>query len=137
MLAGPYVRSLVVPPRDDTQHTRDPSSCLLGMTRAIGTSVARRDGVAKVTGATRYAADVHLEGTLVAGILRSPWPYARIVSIDASAARHLAGVHAVLTGRDIPELLAGRSLGDVPVLCRSEEHTSELQSRVDLVCRLL
>jgi len=88
------------------------------MTRAIGTSVARRDGVAKVTGATRYAADVHLEGTLVAGILRSPWPYARIVSIDASAARHLAGVHAVLTGRDIPELLAGRSLGDVPVLCR-------------------
>src|SRR5207249_10021450 len=81
-------------------------------------SVARRDGVAKVTGATRYAADVHLEGTLVAGILRSPWPYARIVSIDASAARQVAGVHAVLTGRDIPELLAGRSLGDVPVLCR-------------------
>src|SRR5438067_5721994 len=27
--------------------------------------------------------------------------------------------------------------GDVPMLHRSEEHTSELQSRFDLVCRLL
>src|SRR5438105_5634853 len=27
--------------------------------------------------------------------------------------------------------------GDVAMLARSEEHTSELQSRVDLVCRLL
>lgn len=85
---------------------------------SIGTSVPRRDGFAKVTGATRYAADVSLPGILEAGILRSPWAHARIVGVDTAAARALTGVHAVLTGQDIPEMLAGRSLGDVPVLCR-------------------
>src|SRR6266536_3097383 len=32
---------------------------------------------------------------------------------------------------------AGRSAGPLPAPVRSEEHTSELQSRVDIVCRLL
>src|SRR5690606_10118968 len=35
-------------------------------------------------------------------ILRSPHPHARIVSIDASEAEALPGVHAVITGRDMP-----------------------------------
>src|SRR5438270_1372882 len=85
---------------------------------SIGVSVARRDGVPKVRGATRYAADVHLDGTLHGAILRSPYPYARIVRIDTAAASRVPGVHAVLSGLDIPERLAGRSLADVPVLCR-------------------
>ncbi|GIT51423.1 MAG: hypothetical protein Ct9H300mP15_16360 [Gemmatimonadota bacterium] len=35
-------------------------------------------------------------------ILRSPYPHARIVSIDVSEAKKLEGVHAVITGEDIP-----------------------------------
>src|SRR5207253_9303523 len=35
-------------------------------------------------------------------ILRSPHPHARILAIDATAAEHLQGVHAVVTGRDMP-----------------------------------
>jgi CO/xanthine dehydrogenase Mo-binding subunit len=84
----------------------------------IGQPVGRAEGPEKVTGAAMYPADVHLPGTLVGKCLRSPYPYARIVSIDASAARQLPGVHAVLTGFDIPETLVGRFLRDIPVLAR-------------------
>ena len=51
-------------------------------------------------------------------MLRSPLAHGRIVHIDVAAARAAAGVHAVLTGRDLPQTLAGRSLADIPVLCR-------------------
>lgn len=85
----------------------------------IGASVHRRDGRAKVTGATTYAADVHPRDWLWGGVLRSPLPYARIAGVDVRAACALPGVHAVLTGADLPgELLAGRTFSDVPVLCR-------------------
>jgi CO/xanthine dehydrogenase Mo-binding subunit len=85
---------------------------------SIGTSVDRRDGAHKVQGRTLYSADVRLDGTLHGAILRSSLPYARITRIDVNAARALPGVHAVLTGLDIPDRLAGRSLADVPILCR-------------------
>lgn len=85
----------------------------------IGTPVQRRDGPAKVTGAGIYAGDVTLPGLLWGAILRSPLPYARILRIDASAARALPGVHAILTGADLPPgMLAGRSLSDVQILAR-------------------
>jgi CO/xanthine dehydrogenase Mo-binding subunit len=84
----------------------------------IGQSVGRRDGPAKVTGAARYAADVVLPGTLHGLLLRSAVPHARIARLDVEAARRVPGVHAVLTGADVPHTLAGRSLSDVPTLCR-------------------
>jgi CO/xanthine dehydrogenase Mo-binding subunit len=85
----------------------------------IGDSVSRRDGRAKVTGATLYTADVHPPERLWGGVLRSPLAYARVVDVDARAARELPGVHAVLSGADLPgEVLAGRTFSDVPVLCR-------------------
>src|SRR5689334_11443119 len=84
----------------------------------IGASVTRRDGAQKVRAVTGYASDVRVDGALYGAILRSPHAYARIVRIDTSAARRVPGVHAVLTGSDIPDRLAGRSLADVPVLCR-------------------
>jgi len=78
---------------------------------SIGTSVDRRDGTHKVQGRTLYSADVRLDGTLHGAILRSPLPYARITRIDVNSARAVPGVHAVLTGLDIPDRLAGRILG--------------------------
>ncbi len=84
----------------------------------IGQRVGRAEGPAKVTGAAVYPADINLPGTLVGKCLRSPYPHARIVSIDATEARQLPGVHAVLTGADIPETLVGRFLRDIPVLAR-------------------
>jgi CO/xanthine dehydrogenase Mo-binding subunit len=84
----------------------------------IGQPVGRAEGPEKVSGAAVYPADINLPGTLVGKCLRSPYPYARITSIDVSAARRVPGVRAVLTGSDIPDLLVGRMLRDMPILAR-------------------
>ncbi|MFQ6029140.1 MAG: xanthine dehydrogenase family protein molybdopterin-binding subunit [Dehalococcoidia bacterium] len=85
---------------------------------SVGQPVGNAEGTNKVTGATKYTADIALPGTLIGKCLRSPYPYARIKSIDVAAARRLPGVHAVLTAEDIPNTLVGRSLRDLPVLAR-------------------
>ena len=84
----------------------------------IGQPVGRAEGPEKVTGAAVYPADINLPGTLVGKCLRSPYAYARILSVDAAAARQVPGVHAVLSGFDIPDMLVGRFLRDMPVLAR-------------------
>jgi xanthine dehydrogenase D subunit len=49
--------------------------------------------------------------------VRSPHPYARIVSIDPAAALALPGVHAVLTHEDVPgQKVFGLEIQDQPVL---------------------
>lgn len=68
----------------------------------IGERLRRVDGVGKVTGRAVYADDLTFPGMLHGKILRSPHPHARIVSIDAGEALALPGVHAVVTGRDMP-----------------------------------
>jgi carbon-monoxide dehydrogenase large subunit len=83
----------------------------------IGAPIPRLEGPDKVTGRARYAADVQLPGTLWGKVLRSPHPHARIVRIDASRARALPGVRAVVTGQDIPGHYVGKTLRDMPVLC--------------------
>ena len=72
--------------------------------RGVGLSIPRPDGAEKVTGRVQYVADMTSRGLLHAKLLRSPHAHARIVRIDASKARALPGVRAVLTARDIPEL---------------------------------
>lgn len=87
--------------------------------RVIGTPTPRVDGVAKVTGRARYAADIPLEGLLWGKVLHSPYPHARILRIDTSAALALPGVHAVITGADVGEGLYGRmAVRDIPALAR-------------------
>ena len=87
-------------------------------TRAIGQSVVRGEGPDKVTGKSVYAADVSLPGMLWGKVLRSPFPHARIISIDTEQAKGVPGVHAVITGTDLPDSLVGRRLRDMPVLAR-------------------
>ena len=74
--------------------------------RVVGTRPVRHDGVDKVTGRARYAADTAMPGLLYGKIARSPHAHARIVSIDASRALALPGVHAVVTAADFPEASA-------------------------------
>lgn len=68
----------------------------------VGTARPKVDAHAKCTGQTLYADDVVLPRMLWAKLLRSPHPHARIVGIDISKAAALPGVHAVLTGKDLP-----------------------------------
>jgi putative selenate reductase molybdopterin-binding subunit len=84
--------------------------------KSVGKSVPRFEGAEKVTGKTRYAADIDIPGALWAKILRSPLPHARIVGVDTSNAAQLRGVHAVISGADIPPVLTGLRMKDMPVL---------------------
>jgi xanthine dehydrogenase molybdenum-binding subunit len=68
----------------------------------IGRPLARPDAVEKVTGAALYTDDYHFAGMLHGVTLRSQYAHARILSIDASDALALPGVHAVLTHEDVP-----------------------------------
>ena len=67
----------------------------------IGRTVKKRDGAEKVTGRTRYLHDVALPRLAHGRIVRARVPHARLVRIDASRARALPGVLAVLTGDDV------------------------------------
>ena len=82
----------------------------------VGRPVTRQEGPDKVSGTFLYAADVALPGMLWGKVLRSPFPHARIVSIDATRARSLAGVRAVITGKDTAGMRVGRMVRDVPLL---------------------
>jgi CO/xanthine dehydrogenase Mo-binding subunit len=70
----------------------------------VGHSVARVDGVEKVTGKAKFVGDLIIPGMLHGKILRSTYPHARVRSIDASNAESLSGVVAVLTAADIADL---------------------------------
>ena len=86
--------------------------------RIVGQPIGRLDGVLKVSGEARYSADVALPGLVWGKALRSPLPHARIRRIDTSKARALPGVLAVLTAQDLPPVLVGRRMFDMPVLAR-------------------
>jgi CO/xanthine dehydrogenase Mo-binding subunit len=72
--------------------------------KVVGTRPIRPDGVDKVTGRAQYGADLVMPGMLVGRVKRSPHAHAKIVSIDAKKARALAGVKAVITAEDLPNL---------------------------------
>jgi CO/xanthine dehydrogenase Mo-binding subunit len=69
----------------------------------VGTRPVRPDGADKVTGRAKYGADHNVAGQLVGKVLRSPYPHARIKSIDTSAALALPGVKAVVTREDFKD----------------------------------
>ena len=93
----------------------------LSVSDALAEPEYRVEGHLKVTGRARYAADVRQTGMLHAVYVRSPYAHARIRSIDTSRARAVPGVHAVLTGADLPDHARfGRRIQDWPVLARTK-----------------
>ena len=80
------------------------AACEAGEHTVLGRRNRRYEGHAKSTGLELYTDDLALPGMLHGKILRSPHPHARIIAIDTSAAEAIAGVHAVLTGADMPTL---------------------------------
>ena len=70
----------------------------------VGTRGPRADGIDKVTGRARFGADLHVPDMLIGKVLRSPYPHARIKSIDTAKAEALLGVKAVVTSVDFAEV---------------------------------
>jgi putative selenate reductase molybdopterin-binding subunit len=78
----------------------------------VGKPDPKVDAVKLAQGKPAFTADFEMRGMLVAKVLHSPYAHARITRIDASKARALPGVVAVLTHEDIPRVVystAGQS----------------------------
>ena len=67
---------------------------------AIGQPVRRKEDQRLLTGNGRFTDDFSLAGQAYAVIVRSPYPHARILQVDATRARRMPGVLGVFSGRD-------------------------------------
>ena len=84
----------------------------------IGKEVPRIDALEKATGNIKYMSDLSFPNMLYGKILRSKYPHARILGIDASKAKALEGVVSVVTSDDVPGTNGfGIVIPDQPVLC--------------------
>ena len=80
--------------------------------QVVGKGEIKVDAVKLVQGKPAFTADMNMPGMLVAKVLHSPHAHAYIRHIDASQARELPGVAAVLTWQDLPRVVystAGQS----------------------------
>ena len=68
--------------------------------RFIGKPMPRKEDARLITGKGRFTDDFSLDGQTYAVMVRSPYPHARIVAIDAAAAKAMPGVLGVFTGAD-------------------------------------
>lgn len=69
----------------------------------VGRPLRRKEDPRILTGRTRYTDDIKLPNMLHSAVLRSPYPHARIKTIDTSAALNSAGVRQVVTFNDLPK----------------------------------
>jgi CO/xanthine dehydrogenase Mo-binding subunit len=79
---------------------------------------SRGDARAKATGATLYTADFDHSGALHVAVVRSDVPSGKIASVDRSAAEAVPGVVGVLLADDLPGVLCGRRVRDMPLIAR-------------------
>ncbi len=86
--------------------------------KTVGKAYPRVDGEAKASGKAIYTVDLELPGMMHGKVLRSPYPHARLVKIDASKAERLHGVVAVLTREDLPNFnpYYGATYKDQPIV---------------------
>jgi len=105
-------------PRIDKVRLPAPGEERMVTASAVGRAVGHVEGPGKVSGRAQYTADLTLPGMLAGKCLRSPFPHARIRSIDVSRARGLPGVRAVLTSAELPDRNIGRRVLDLPMLAR-------------------
>ena len=84
----------------------------------LGANVERVDGPAKIRGLAQYTGDVEIPGMVYAKVLRSTYPHARLVRVDASRAERFPGVVAVFTRDDLTGMNAhfGPFVKDQPVV---------------------
>jgi carbon-monoxide dehydrogenase large subunit len=68
--------------------------------RFIGKPLPRKEDERLITGKGRFTDDFSLDGQAYAAMVRSPYPHARILAIDAARAKAMPGVLGVFTGAD-------------------------------------
>ena len=96
----------------------------------IGASIRRVEDPPLITGRGCYVDDINLPGMLYLAFQRSPYPHAKILSIDFSKAKSMPGVEAVVTGDDLSEklnltssqMLPNMKIPPHPILARGAVH---------------
>lgn len=73
----------------------------MGEYETIGKPLPRVDGVEKATGQAKFTVDMAMPGMLYGKFLRSPYPHAKLLSINVEKAKKLPGVKAVITRDDL------------------------------------
>ncbi len=76
---------------------------------SIGQSIPKVDGAQLVTGKPAYTDDLAPKDALIIKILRSPYAFARIKSINKEKAEKVPGVECILTHEDLPKILFTRA----------------------------
>ncbi|MGN8968592.1 selenium-dependent xanthine dehydrogenase [Intestinimonas sp. HCP28S3_D6] len=104
-----------------------------GDTYGVGDRAFRTDVRDKVLGRGEYVDDVHMEGMVHASAVRSRYPRARVLDIDASAALALPGVLAVLTADDVPNNKVGHIQQDWDVMIAKGDVTRCVGDAICLV----
>ncbi len=89
----------------------------------IGSPIKRRETERFIQGAGTYTDDVHLPGQTYAAFVRSYHPHARVVGIDAEAARVLPGVLGVFTAADWNSVIGAS--GPWPLVSDEAHHVGE------------
>jgi xanthine dehydrogenase molybdenum-binding subunit len=97
--------------------------------RIIGRKTPKVDAIDKVTGRAQFGADVSLPRLLVGKVLRSPHAHARIRRIDIRQAAALPGVHAVITGNDLPTVTPGAPMAAGTVTAHDSYLSQEVLAR--------
>jgi len=98
--------------------TRDPAHIRHGS--SIGQPLTRRDGVLKVTGEARYAADNHPPKMLFAVLAVSTIARGRVASLNLEAAKRHPGVVEVMTPQNRPPLAEDPDAKSNPFMFRME-----------------
>ena len=86
----------------------------------IGQPLTRREGILKVTGAARYAADNHPPGMLYAVLAVSSIARGRVTALDIAAAKAHPGVVEVMTPDNRPPLAEDPDAKTNPFMFRME-----------------
>lgn len=83
----------------------------------IGKDFTPPDVRAKVTGSARYSEDFRVDGMLFCKLLTSPFPHARVVSVDVDEALEIPGVEGILRADEVTQIPAPNEtiLTDEPV----------------------
>ena len=107
----------------------------------VGTRVNRVDGPDKVTGRAKYTFDINRPGMLYARMVRSPYPHARVVSVDLAPALRMPGVKTALLVRDFANSKNNRVMfqGDeiAAVAADTEEHAMDAARAVKVEYEVL
>ena len=72
--------------------------------REMKTAIRRIESTSKVTGTAQYLDDLEMQGMAYGGIIRRPYPHAKVLSIDFSAVKKMPGVLGTLTPDDVPQV---------------------------------